>query len=194
MYHCFFRHHVCLSNLKHALSCELPLTTCKTVFSHLNPKQHFTLALKWKLLTVSSTNIWLLNPNLYNECSTPTRQICSFPFFTLFCPIACVTSMACWLVVCQDPLPVPGQELILKWKILCLENLFYSNSVWSRASHRGIAVSLSKESDVPFKYLFWVILVHFKLCFKRKRNKEMKFYFSSCIIFLEQYLFIISND
>ena len=115
-----------------------------------------------------------------------------FLFFTLFCPIACVTSMACWLVVCQDPLPVPGQELILKWKILCLENLFYSNSVWSRASHRGIAVSLSK--DVPFKYLFWVILVHFKLCFKRKRNKEMKFYFSSCIIFLEQYLFIISND
>ena len=25
---------------------------------------------------------------------------------------------------------------------------------------------------VPFKYLFWVILEHFKLCFKRKRNKE----------------------
>ena len=25
----------------------------------------------------------------------------------------------------------------------------------------------------PFKYLFWVILEHFKLCFKRKRNKEM---------------------
>ena len=32
VYHCFFRRHVCLSNLKHAL----PLTTCKTVFSHLN--------------------------------------------------------------------------------------------------------------------------------------------------------------
>ena len=32
MYHCFFPHHVCLSNLKHAL----PLTARKTVFSHLN--------------------------------------------------------------------------------------------------------------------------------------------------------------
>ena len=32
MYHCFFRRHVCLSNLKHAL----PLTARKTVFSHLN--------------------------------------------------------------------------------------------------------------------------------------------------------------
>ena len=34
MYHCFFRRHVCLSNLKHALSRELPLTACKTVFSY----------------------------------------------------------------------------------------------------------------------------------------------------------------
>ena len=32
MYHCFFRRHVCLSNLKHAP----PLTARKTVFSHLN--------------------------------------------------------------------------------------------------------------------------------------------------------------
>ena len=32
VYHCFFRRHVCLSNLKHAL----PLTARKTVFSHLN--------------------------------------------------------------------------------------------------------------------------------------------------------------
>ena len=31
VYHCFFRRHVCLSNLKHAL----PLTARKTVFSHL---------------------------------------------------------------------------------------------------------------------------------------------------------------
>ena len=32
VYHCFFCHHVCLSNLKHAPSCELPQTTHKTVF------------------------------------------------------------------------------------------------------------------------------------------------------------------
>ena len=31
------------------------------------------------------------------------------------------------------------------------------------------------SKDVPFKYLFWVILAHFKLCFKRKRNKETLF-------------------
>ena len=30
-----FRSHVCLSNLKHAPSRELPLTATKTVFSHL---------------------------------------------------------------------------------------------------------------------------------------------------------------
>ena len=30
-----FRHHVCLSNLKHAPSRKLPLTAHKTVFSHL---------------------------------------------------------------------------------------------------------------------------------------------------------------
>ena len=36
VYHCFFRSHVCLSNLKHAPSRELPLTARKTVFSHLN--------------------------------------------------------------------------------------------------------------------------------------------------------------
>ena len=35
MYHCFFRRHVCLSNLKHAPSRELPLTARKTVFSHV---------------------------------------------------------------------------------------------------------------------------------------------------------------
>ena len=34
VYHCFFAA-VCLSNLKQALSHELPLTACKTVFSHL---------------------------------------------------------------------------------------------------------------------------------------------------------------
>ena len=34
--YCFFRRHVCLSNLKHAPSRELPLTARKTVFSHLN--------------------------------------------------------------------------------------------------------------------------------------------------------------
>ena len=38
MYHCFFRRHVCLSNLKHAPSRELPLTARKTVFSHLKRK------------------------------------------------------------------------------------------------------------------------------------------------------------
>ena len=31
-----FRRQFCLSNLKHAPSCELPLTARKTVFSHLN--------------------------------------------------------------------------------------------------------------------------------------------------------------
>ena len=36
MYHYFLRRHVCLSNLKHAPSRELPLTARKTVFSHLN--------------------------------------------------------------------------------------------------------------------------------------------------------------
>ena len=35
VYHCFFRRHVCLSNLKHAPSRELLLTARKTVFSHL---------------------------------------------------------------------------------------------------------------------------------------------------------------
>ena len=39
MYHCFFRQHVCLSNLKHAPSRGLPLTTRKTVFSHLNANE-----------------------------------------------------------------------------------------------------------------------------------------------------------
>ena len=38
VYHFFFRRHVCLSNLKHAPSLELPLTARKTVFSHLNVK------------------------------------------------------------------------------------------------------------------------------------------------------------
>ena len=66
---------------------------------------------------------------------------------------------------------VKNDALVLKWKILCLKNLFYSNSVWSRACHCRIATGLRK--DVPFKYLFSVISVHFKLCFKRKRNKEM---------------------
>ena len=32
------RRHVCLSNLKHVASCELPLTARKTVFSHLKFK------------------------------------------------------------------------------------------------------------------------------------------------------------
>ena len=36
LYHCFFRRHVCLSNLKHAPPRELPLTARKTVFSQLN--------------------------------------------------------------------------------------------------------------------------------------------------------------
>ena len=29
------------------------------------------------------------------------------------------------------------------------------------------------EQIRPFNYLFWIIQAHFKLCFKRKRNKEM---------------------
>ena len=37
-----FRRHVCLSNLKHSSSRELPLTARKTVFSHL--KQHINTA------------------------------------------------------------------------------------------------------------------------------------------------------
>ena len=43
MYHCFFRGHVCLSNLQHAPSRELPLTACKTVFSHLKGNCYSTL-------------------------------------------------------------------------------------------------------------------------------------------------------
>ena len=38
MYHCFYRCHVCLSNIKHAPLRELPLTIRKTVFSHLKSK------------------------------------------------------------------------------------------------------------------------------------------------------------
>ena len=44
MYHCFFRRHVCLSNLKHAPSRELPLTARKTVFSHLNLHPYLAVA------------------------------------------------------------------------------------------------------------------------------------------------------
>ena len=36
-----FRHHFYLSQLKHAPSCELLLTACKTVFSHLNKVKYF---------------------------------------------------------------------------------------------------------------------------------------------------------
>ena len=36
LYHCFFRRHVCLSNLKHAPSRELRLTARKTVISPIN--------------------------------------------------------------------------------------------------------------------------------------------------------------
>ena len=39
MYHCFFCRHVCLPNLKHTLSSELPLTAHKTVLSHLKYSQ-----------------------------------------------------------------------------------------------------------------------------------------------------------
>ena len=43
--------------------------------------------------------------------------------------------------------------------------------------------SLSKYD--PFKYLFWVIQAHFKLCLKRKRTRKCKF--SGYKIFLKQY-------
>ena len=43
--------------------------------------------------------------------------------------------------------------------------------------------SLSKYD--PFKYLFWVIQAHFKLCLKRKRTRKCKFY--GYKIFLKQY-------
>ena len=36
LYHCFFRCHVCLSYLKHAPSCELPLTAAKLCSATLN--------------------------------------------------------------------------------------------------------------------------------------------------------------
>ena len=62
-YHCFFRRHVCLSNLKHAPSRESPLTTRKTVLSHLklvNFQVDFRLIntklnskKKWIMLTTS---------------------------------------------------------------------------------------------------------------------------------------------
>ena len=44
VYHCFFCRDVCLSNLKHAPSRELLLTSRKTVFSHLKCPQ---LSFRW---------------------------------------------------------------------------------------------------------------------------------------------------
>lgn len=38
---------------------------------------------------------------------------------------------------------------------------------------RNYLSSVGFSRDVPLKYLIWVILAHFILCFRRKRNKEM---------------------
>ena len=58
--------------------------------------------------------------------------ICKFQVF-LFCNLILTNGLrdlhGLLALVCQDPPLVPGQELMLKWKILCLKNLFYSNSV-----------------------------------------------------------------
>ena len=56
-------------------------------------------------------------------------QICSFPFFNLILTNGLRDLHGLLVLVCQDPPPVPRQELMLKWKILCLRNVFYSNSV-----------------------------------------------------------------
>ena len=56
MYHCFFRRHDCLSNLKHAPSRELPLTARKTVFSHLKCRLDFWLISKQSLTRVTETD------------------------------------------------------------------------------------------------------------------------------------------
>ena len=54
MYHCFFRRHVCLSNLKHTPSRELPLTARKTVFSHLKceSRTNYLFSHSWTVLFV----------------------------------------------------------------------------------------------------------------------------------------------
>ena len=51
VYYCF-RRHVCLSNLKQAPSRKLPLTACKTVFSHL--KYILTKKEKGKGITITT--------------------------------------------------------------------------------------------------------------------------------------------
>ena len=50
VYHCFFRRHVCLSNLTHAPSRELSLTARKTVFSHLNVKDAVPKGLRTRVV------------------------------------------------------------------------------------------------------------------------------------------------
>ena len=88
MYHCFFRHHVCLSNLKHAPSRELPLTARKTVFSHLKDMVLFelasyqlaTAALKYPYISISSYNTKTIEVTQFSQFKT-VRSITKMQLF-----------------------------------------------------------------------------------------------------------------
>ena len=82
-----FRRHVYLSNLKHAPSCELPLTAQKTMFSHLNcpsKMRHWYRASSltkpyiktWKGLNITptSTSFGLFNHYIKTHEFSPVKR------------------------------------------------------------------------------------------------------------------------
>ena len=96
-------------------------------FSPLLKNQHFQIPIRSGTHGHVSTSCYeLLSAPWVNKLQL---QICSFPFFNLILTNGLRDLHGSLVLVCQDPPPVPRQELMLKWKILCLRNIFYSNSV-----------------------------------------------------------------
>ena len=89
-----FRHHVCLSNLRHEPSRELSLTACKTVFNHLKGGIHLWLV-GWERLMVSQhiSNWWyqeylerafIVQSGAHNQERATSIRSCPFSRTSLF--------------------------------------------------------------------------------------------------------------
>ena len=95
--HFFFRCHVCLSNVKHAPSREVPLTACETVSSHLvvswccgSPNDVtfslFCASLHHKVQVLIQPSQILISANeckIYFGLSVPTNSLTNFDLIKL---------------------------------------------------------------------------------------------------------------
>ena len=106
MFHCFFRCHVCLSNLKQAPSRKLPLTARKTVFSHLN----------WNIVLICHTTL-------------PLQKHLAIYFWILsYCDLCFVAYFRLWILVAlQSETKICPSDVAIIYAGLCDLLTFFSS-------------------------------------------------------------------